>query len=65
MAIKIIYRNKEYLFEQKKLVVNDLYKKFDLSTETHLIVNNGELITENDVLADGDEAQIIPVISGG
>ena len=65
MAITIIYRNKEYNVDKKKIVVSQALKKLNLSVETHLVVNNGELVTENDVLSDGDVAQIIPVISGG
>jgi sulfur carrier protein ThiS len=65
MAITIVYRNQEYRFEQKKLVVSKALEHLNLSVETHLVVKDGELITENDVLANGDVARIVPVISGG
>jgi len=36
-----------------------------LSSETHLVLRDGELLTDDALLRDGDQAQLIAVISGG
>ena len=65
MAIILIYRNEEHRLEEKKLTVRQAFDRLNLSPETHLAVKEGELITENEVLKDGDVVNIIAVISGG
>jgi len=37
----------------------------DVIPETYLAVRDGELLTEDDRLNDGDVIRLIPVISGG
>ncbi|HSM26235.1 MAG TPA: MoaD/ThiS family protein [Anaerolineaceae bacterium] len=66
MAIKVILRNKEIIIEETKdLTVRKVFKKLDLLPETYLCVRNGELITEQELLKDGDIIRLVPVISGG
>jgi len=66
MAIKVILRNKEIFIEETKdMTVRKVLKKLDLLPETYLCVRNGELVTEQEVLRDGDVVRLVPVISGG
>lgn len=66
MAVKVILRNKEiFLDETKDLTVNKILKKLDLIPETYLCVRNGELLTEQELIRDGDIIRLVPVISGG
>lgn len=66
MAIKVILRNKEIIIEETKdLTVRKVFKKLDLLPETYLCVRNGDLITEQELLKDGDIIRLVPVISGG
>ena len=65
MAIKLILRKKEYELEGKTLKVKQALQQLDLSPEAYLLVRNGELLNENDVLRDGDVVKIVAVISGG
>ena len=66
MAIKVIVRNKENIIEETKdMTVRKVYKKLDLLPETYLCVRNGDLITEQELLKDGDIIRLVPVISGG
>lgn len=39
--------------------------KLDILPETVLVIRNGEMITEDEVLTDGDSIDLIEVISGG
>ncbi|MDX9848906.1 MAG: MoaD/ThiS family protein [Anaerolineaceae bacterium] len=66
MTITAILKNKEYVFtETKDLTVRKVFKKLDILPETHLCVREGELITEQELLREGDVIRLIAVISGG
>lgn len=39
--------------------------KLDILPETVLATRNGEMITEDEILKDGDTIELIDVISGG
>lgn len=64
MGVTAIYRKEKF-----DLPVNITVKKalnlLGFSTETHLVVRNGELLTDDAVLREGDEIKLIAVISGG
>ncbi len=66
MSIKAIIKNKEYTFENiKDLTVSKVFKELNLIPETYLCIRNGELVTEQELLKDGDTVRFVPVISGG
>ena len=66
MTIKVILRNKEIeLDDVKDLTVRKILKSLDLLPETYLCVRNGELVTEQEVVKDGDTIRVVQVISGG
>lgn len=64
MAVVLILRKQEYQLEGT-MTVKEALKRLNLSPESHLVVRNGELLNENDVLRDGDVVKIVPSISGG
>lgn len=45
--------------------VRDMLRELDLMPEAYLVIREGELVTEDDVLQDRDTVEIRPVISGG
>ncbi|MGA1862977.1 MoaD/ThiS family protein [Deferribacter thermophilus] len=45
--------------------VRDLYKILNLRENSVLITRGDELLTEDDILNDGDKVKIISVVSGG
>ncbi len=65
MPLKVIYRGKEYTFEEKKIKAKDLLKKLGLSPTYALVVKNGEVISEEDYVEEGDEVRVVSAISGG
>ncbi len=65
MSIRVLYRGKEYEFPEKKLKAKELIKKLGLSPLTSLVVKNGEVISEEDYVEEGDEVKVINAISGG
>ena len=45
--------------------VSDIFKELQLIPEAFLIIRGQDLMTEDEVVADGDSIEIRPVISGG
>jgi len=64
MPVTLILRKKEYTVEGT-VTVKDALKQLGLSPESHLVVLDGRLLNENDVLRNGDVAKLVAVISGG
>jgi len=64
MPVTLILRKKEYTVEGT-VTVKDALKQLGLSPESHLVVLDGRLLNENDVLRNGEVAKLVAVISGG
>lgn len=45
--------------------VKDLLRELNLVVEAHLVIKGDDLVTEDEMLYDGDRVEIRPVISGG
>ena len=45
--------------------VKDLLRELNLVVEAHLVIKGDDLVTEDEMLYDGDQIEIRPVISGG
>ena len=64
MAVKLILRDKDYQVKPGMTLRHSL-EKAGLQPEAILAIRNGELITEEEILNDGDEIKLVTVISGG
>jgi sulfur carrier protein ThiS len=62
--VKLIFRNDEYEVRPGMNLL-DALKKNNLLPEGILCSRNGELITEDEILRDGDVIKLIAAISGG
>ena len=47
------------------MTARDALKKIDVLPESVLITRNGELITEDELIKEGERIRLIAVISGG
>jgi sulfur carrier protein ThiS len=63
-VIKLKYRKQEWDLEGK-LTVRQAIESVGLNPQSVLAVRDGELITEDTRLKDGDEIRLVAVISGG
>jgi sulfur carrier protein len=45
--------------------VKELLRDLNLVVEAHLVIKGDDLVTEDEMLYDGDQIEIRPVISGG
>lgn len=64
MPVTLILRKKEYTVEGT-ITVKEALKQLGLSPESHLVVRDGRLLTENDALRNGEVVKLVAVISGG
>jgi sulfur carrier protein ThiS len=66
MAITFILRKQEIQLEvETTVMVKVALQRLGYSSETHLVLKDGELLNENEPLRDGDRVKLVPVISGG
>lgn len=62
--VKLIYRGKEYTL-LPGMTLRDALKKIGLSAESVLAVLDGQLVTDDVILKDGQTIKLVAVISGG
>jgi len=64
MGVKLIVRNQEYEVKAGMSLLHAL-EKVNLLPEMYLAVREGEILTEDEILRDGDVIKLVAVISGG
>jgi sulfur carrier protein ThiS len=64
MPVKLVLRNKEYEVKAGMTLL-DALKKSNIVPESVIATRDGEMITEDEILKDGEVIKLIAVISGG
>ncbi len=64
MTVKLILRGQEYEVKPGMTLRQSLFK-IDQKPEAVLATRDGEMITEEEILNDGEVVKLIAVISGG
>jgi sulfur carrier protein len=64
MSAKLVLRDKEYEVKPGMTLL-DALKKSNIVPESVIATLNGEMITDDEVLRNGDVIKLIAVISGG
>jgi sulfur carrier protein ThiS len=64
VPVKIILRDKEYEV-RSGMSLRDALRKIGIQSESVLASRQGQLITDDETLFEGDEIKLITVISGG
>ena len=62
--MRILYRDREWKLEGKRRV-REAIEEVGLNPQTVLAVRDGKLLTEDVVLEEDDDLQLVAVISGG
>lgn len=65
IRVKVLEANSVFEFEEKEISVRDLLRRLGLSESEHIVLRNGTVVPEEDVVVDGDEVVIFTVKSGG
>lgn len=64
MSVKILLRQQEYEVKAG-MTLRQALLKLELQPEAFLATRNGEMITEDEILKEGECIKLIAVISGG
>ena len=64
MPVIIKFRDKEFKV-RAGMTARDALKKIDMLPDSVLITRDAELITDDEILKEGDQIRLIAVISGG
>lgn len=64
MTAILTLRKKKYEVKSG-MTIRDALLKLDILPESVIVVKNGELITDDLILEDGDKIKLVAVISGG
>ncbi|WP_407411335.1 MoaD/ThiS family protein [Methanobrevibacter sp.] len=66
MEFRLKYKQIDEIRElAENFTINDLLSELDLSAQTVVAKQNGDLTIEDSVIEDGDEIQLVQIIYGG
>ena len=66
MSVKLLLRKQEFTIDDViNLTVAKALKQLDLIPEAYLVIRSCEMLTEHELIREGDVLKIIPVVSGG
>ena len=64
MTVKLILRKKEYEVKAGMTLLHAL-QKIEVQPEAVIAVRDGDMITEDEILREGETIKLVAVISGG
>ncbi len=64
MPVKVVFDGREHEIDPP-VAVRDVLRRLDIPPGTVLPIRNGDLVTEDERLEDGDTLELMNVISGG
>ena len=50
---------------QERIKVKELLEKIGLLSNEYVVVKNGQIVSEEEIVSDDDEIVLYPVVSGG
>ncbi|MEA4958026.1 hypothetical protein SDC9_32161 [bioreactor metagenome] len=66
MSFTLIFENKKEDRElEGEITILDVLNELDVSIESTVVKNNGEIVEEETIIQDGDELQVIQIVYGG
>ena len=66
MEYRLKFKNIDETRQLKEnFTIKDLFNELELSSQTTVAKQNGELTIEDSVINDGDEIQLVQIIYGG
>ena len=68
MKIKVIFEKEKShrtVEVRREQTIESLLKEMKVNPQTVIVVKNGEVVTEQEILSDGDELKVLSVKLGG
>lgn len=64
MKLEVLYRGKTYRFDERMSALK-LVRLMGLSWEEVLVLREGRILTEDEMVNPGDSIRVVAVVSGG
>ena len=67
VVIRIVDGSNEWKISlgQERIRVKELLEKIGLLSNEYVVVKNGQVVSEEEIVSDDDEIVLYPVVSGG
>lgn len=65
IRVKVLETGIVFELEEDEIKVRDLLKKLGLLESEHVVLRNNVIVTEDDVIVNGEEVVVFTVKSGG
>jgi sulfur carrier protein len=65
LRVKILETNQLVELDVERITVRELLSKLGLTVSEHIVLKNGEVVTEDDVIEGDSEVVVFTVKSGG
>jgi sulfur carrier protein len=65
LRVKILETNQLVELDVEGITVREFLSKLGLAVSEHIVLKNGEVVTEDDVIEGGSEVVVFTVKSGG
>jgi len=67
VIIRIVDGSREWKISigQERIKVRELLEKIGLLSNEYVVVKNGQVVSEEEIVSDDDEIVLYPVVSGG
>lgn len=65
VKVELVHTGKKKKINTSAKTVQSLLDELDLNREVFVVRKNGQIVPEGELLFDGDELEIIKVVSGG
>ncbi len=65
LRVKILETNQLVELDVERITVRELLSKLGLAVSEHIVLKNGEVVTEDDVIEGDSEVVVFTVKSGG
>ncbi|MCC6025215.1 MAG: MoaD/ThiS family protein [Desulfurococcaceae archaeon] len=65
LRVKILETNQLVELDVERITVRELLSKLGLTVSEHIVLKNGEVVTEDDVIEGNSEVVVFTVKSGG
>jgi len=66
IRVRVIGSPSEKLVKHREgMTVSDVLRELGLLSSEYIVARNGRIVTEDELVEDGDEIVLYPVVSGG
>ncbi len=65
IKVRVLPENRELEVQKLRIRIRDLLKELGLSREEVVVLRNGRVVLEDEIVQDGDNIEVLRAVSGG